>query len=67
MSSGLVERTVELTTCHKLRGYDAVQLTAALNLNSILLAAELASVPFVAADDELLPPHRALAGRESAR
>lgn len=42
------------TIHHKLRGYDAVQLAAALELNSILLAAELAPATFVAADDELL-------------
>jgi predicted nucleic acid-binding protein len=54
INHGLVERAVNLTTRHKLRGYDAVQLAAALELNSILLAAKLASATFVAADDELL-------------
>jgi predicted nucleic acid-binding protein len=54
ISRGLIEQAVDLTTRHTLRGYDAVQLAAALELNSILLAAELAPATFVAADDELL-------------
>jgi predicted nucleic acid-binding protein len=54
ISRSLVERAVDLTTRHKLRGYDAVQLSAALELNQILLSAELAPATFVAADDELL-------------
>jgi predicted nucleic acid-binding protein len=54
ISRGLVARAVDLTTRHKLRGYDAVQLAAALELNSILLAAELAPATFVGADDQLL-------------
>ena len=50
----IVERAVDLTTRHKLRGYDAVQLAAALELKRLLLSAQLAPPTFVAADDDLL-------------
>ena len=50
----LVSEAVALTARHKLRGYDAVQLAAALRLNELLLSAQLGPATFVAADDDLL-------------
>jgi uncharacterized protein len=44
---------VQLTQRHRLRGYDAVQLAAALDVNATLLAAELPGPTFVSADSDL--------------
>ncbi len=54
LTPGILGRAVKLTQSHKLRGYDAVQLGAALTTNETLLAAGLESLIFVTADDDLL-------------
>jgi predicted nucleic acid-binding protein len=50
----LVDLAVDLTQRHKLRGYDAVQLAAALTLHGLLTQAAVVPLMFVAADDDLL-------------
>ena len=50
----LVDLAVELTQRHKLRGYDALQLAAALTLNNVLIQTQFSSLTFIAADDDLL-------------
>jgi len=50
----LIDLAVNLTQRHKLRGYDAIQLAAALTLNSILEQNQSSPVTFVAADADLL-------------
>lgn len=50
----LVDLAVELTKRQKLRGYDAVQLAAALTLNDLMIQAQFAPLTFVAADNNLL-------------
>jgi uncharacterized protein len=50
----IIDQAVNLTLHHKLRGYDAVQLAAALIANTALTAADLASLIFVTADADLV-------------
>ncbi len=50
----LVDLAVDLTQRQNLRGYDAVQLAAALPLNRVLTQAPFSPRMFVAADDDLL-------------
>ena len=50
----IIERAVGFTQHHRLRGYDAVQLGAALVTNQVLANAALAARTFVTADDDLL-------------
>ncbi len=50
----LIDLAVDLTKRQKLRGYDAVQLAAALTLNNVLTQAQLPPLTFIAADDDLL-------------
>lgn len=50
----LVDLAVELTKRQMLRGYDAVQLAAALTLNETLSQSELPPLTLVAADEALL-------------
>jgi len=54
VDQALVDLAVDLTKRQKLCGYDAVQLAAALTLNDMLTQAQLSSLTFVAADDDLL-------------
>jgi predicted nucleic acid-binding protein len=54
IDQALVDLAVDLTKRQKLRGYDAVQLAAALTLNSVLTQAQFPPLTFVAADDDLL-------------
>lgn len=49
----LIERAVELTRQHKLRGYDAVHLSAALFLHETLVQAQLPAPVLVCADNDL--------------
>jgi hypothetical protein len=49
-----MERAVNLTQSHRLRGYDAVQLATALRANELLTAARLPALTFVAADSNLI-------------
>lgn len=55
----VTSRAVALTQRHRLRGYDAVQLAAALAANEPLTAAGLPALTFVAADDDLVAAARA--------
>jgi uncharacterized protein len=50
----VVDEAIELTTRHRLRGYDAVHLACALTLNRALVARGLPSLVFVTADEDLL-------------
>lgn len=50
----LIDLAVDLTKRQKLRGYDAVQLAAALTLNNMLTQTQFSPLTFVAADDGLL-------------
>ena len=54
----LVDLAVELTKRQKLRGYDAVQLAAALTCNDLLAQTQFFPLTFVAADDALLQAAR---------
>lgn len=54
VNRSVIERAVSLTQSHRLRGYDAVQLGAALAANQVLAGAGLALLTLVAADDDLL-------------
>lgn len=54
LSRFIIDRAVNLTQNHKLRGYDAVQLATALTANEALVAASLLGLTFVAADHDLL-------------
>jgi predicted nucleic acid-binding protein len=51
-------QAVNLTQTYRLRGYDAVQLAAALAANEVLIAAGLPGLIFVAADYDLLEAAR---------
>ena len=50
----VIDRAVELTQRHRLRGYDAVQLATALEASEIMQAQTLPALTFVAADSDLL-------------
>lgn len=50
----VVDRAVELTQAHSLRGYDAVQLATALTAGAILQAENMPAPIFVASDKDLL-------------
>lgn len=50
----ILDKAVALTQTHRLRGYDAVQLAAALAANQTFLLAGLSALTFVAADRDLL-------------
>lgn len=60
----LVESAAALASKHRatknyrLRGYDAVQLATALDVNATLVAGGLASLTFVAADNDLIAAAR---------
>jgi len=49
----LVEAAMTLAERHRLRGYDAVQLAAALELRAALVASDLPTLTFVCADADL--------------
>jgi hypothetical protein len=50
----VIDRAVELTQRHRLRGYDAVQLTTALVTTETMQMQNLSAPLFVAADKDLL-------------
>ncbi len=50
----IIDQAVNLTQNHRLRGYDAVQLAAALAADKALTTASLPHLIFVAADGDLL-------------
>ena len=58
VSRFILDNAVLLTQNHRLRGYDAVQLAAALAANQTLLIAGLPVMTFVAADRDLLSAPR---------
>lgn len=49
----LIERAIDLTQQHVLRGYDAVQLAAAVQLNTEHTARRLGPITFVCSDTSL--------------
>lgn len=49
-----LDRAVELTQNHRLRGYDAIQLSVALSARDVLQSKNIASPTFVASDADLL-------------
>lgn len=51
---GIIDRAVDLTQSHRLRGYDAVHLSTALVANDDLVEQEHSPLVFVASDDDLL-------------
>lgn len=54
MPDALIDRAMLLTQQHRLRGYDAVQLAAALATNEAVQATGLPAITFVSADNDLL-------------
>jgi predicted nucleic acid-binding protein len=50
----VIDRAVELTQNHRLRGYDAVQLATALVTSALLESQNLPPLGFVASDQDLL-------------
>jgi hypothetical protein len=53
VTEALVDRAMALAEKHGLRGYDAVQLAAALELQTLRALLSLSSVTFISADDTL--------------
>ena len=53
MTAFVLTRAMSLAEAHALRGYDAVQLAAALEVNSFCLATGLAASMLVSADEAL--------------
>ncbi|MFN8496914.1 MAG: type II toxin-antitoxin system VapC family toxin [Anaerolineae bacterium] len=49
----VVDRAMELTQKHRLRGYDAVQLAAALDVQATVRAAGPFTMTFLTADEDL--------------
>lgn len=54
ISMDVLSQAVALTQRYRLRGYDAVQLAAALDAQAALVAGGLPSLTFVSADEDLL-------------
>lgn len=54
VDSERVDEAINLTTRHKLRGYDVIHLAAALHLNRALLSGGLTPLNLITADIELL-------------
>jgi predicted nucleic acid-binding protein len=50
----IVNKAIELTAQHRLRGYDAIHLACALHLNQALIAHQLPPLAFISADTDLL-------------
>ena len=53
ITEAIANRAMLLAETHKLRGYDAVHLAAAMNVNSQLLAAAQSPLVLISADAEL--------------
>jgi predicted nucleic acid-binding protein len=53
VTEALIERAMALAEAHGVRGYDAVQLAAALEVNALLVASGLPPLVLVSADTEL--------------
>ncbi len=58
VSRQILDRAVDLTQNHRLRGYDAVQLATALEANDSLTAAGLTDLTFIASDEDLVSAAR---------
>ncbi len=58
-NQSILDRAVDLTQRHRLRGYDAVQLATALAVEASLRAAGLPGLTFVAADHDRILAARA--------
>ena len=58
-NQSILDRAVDLTQRHRLRGYDAVQLATALAVEASLRATGLPGLTFVAADADLVAAARA--------
>ena len=54
ISTQIVDRAMNLTQKHRLRGYDAVQLAAALDVQAAARAAGLPTLVFLTANEDLL-------------
>jgi len=50
----IVDIAIELTSRHRLRGYDAVHLACSLRLNRALINQQLSPLVFISADNDLL-------------
>ncbi|MDW8215192.1 MAG: type II toxin-antitoxin system VapC family toxin [Roseiflexaceae bacterium] len=53
LTDAVITRAMSVAETHALRGYDAVQLAAALEINSLCVGSGLPSIIFVSADDGL--------------
>jgi uncharacterized protein len=53
LSNSVVATAMRLAEAHRLRGYDAVQLASAVELNAARIGAGLAALTFVSADHSL--------------
>ncbi len=53
LTKGVLNRAMDLAETHGLRGYDAVQLAAALETNALAAASGLPPLMFICADGEL--------------
>jgi predicted nucleic acid-binding protein len=53
ITSALIDEAMELAEKHALRGYDAVQLAAALNVNTHWVGLGMPAITLVSADDSL--------------
>jgi hypothetical protein len=53
MTSGIVDRAMELAERHQLRGYDATQLASALVVHAELAAHGISQFVFISADTDL--------------
>jgi uncharacterized protein len=53
MTTGLVDRAMELAEKHRLRGYDATQLASALVVHAELAASRVSELVFISADADL--------------
>ncbi len=53
LTDAVIARAMRLAERHALRGYDAVQLAGALEVNALLLGSDLPPITFVSADAEL--------------
>jgi predicted nucleic acid-binding protein len=54
LNNVVISQAVNLTQRHRLRGYDAVQLAAALDAHATAISAGLLGLTFIAADDDLV-------------
>jgi hypothetical protein len=58
ITAAMIDQAMLLTQNHRLRGYDAVQLATALDVQAATLATGLPGLTFLAADDDLITAAR---------